>query len=111
MDVVDHDFLAADEAREVETQRGDVGLEFLFRLLERHEHAGFVELRRAAHEKFGCQQRLAAAGATADERRASAGQSAARDLVESLDARGTLGQQRGGDFASVGFHAGVSILC
>ncbi len=62
-----HDLLAPDQTRQVEPERGHVGLQLRFRLLKGHEHARLAKLRRPAHEKFRRQQRLAAAGAAADE--------------------------------------------
>ncbi len=59
-------------------------------LLERHEHARLAELRGAAHQELHGQQRLAAAGAAADQRRPAARQAAPGDLVEAGDAGGGL---------------------
>ena len=47
---------------------------------------------RAAHEELHRQQRLAAAGAAADQRGPAPGQAAAGDLVEALDAGGAFGE-------------------
>ena len=92
VDVFEHNFFAPDQARQIESERRDVGLQLRVRLLEGHEHARLAELRRAAHEEFRGEQRLAATRAAADQRGPSARQSAAGDFVETLDARGTFGQ-------------------
>jgi hypothetical protein len=110
VDVVNHDFFAPDQARQIKSERRDVGLQLLFRLLEGHEHARLVELRRAAHEEFHSQQRLAAPRAAADERGPPARQPAAGDFIETLDAGGTLRQTSrwGGGFVAVIFHLSAS---
>jgi len=54
--------------------------------LERDEHAGFIEQHRTVHQEREGQQRLAGSGPAADERRPAPRQSAARDLVEAVDA-------------------------
>ena len=110
VDVVDRNFFAPDQARQIKSERRDVGLQLRFRLLEGHEHARLAELHRAAHEEFHGQQRLAATRATAHQRGPPARQSAAGDFVETLDARRTLGQMndRGGGFGTVIFHSRAS---
>ena len=90
--VVEHDLFAPDQAREVKSERGDVGLQLRFRLLEGHKHARLVELHRAAHEEFHGQQRLAATRAAADQGGPPSRHPAAGDFVETLDAGGALGQ-------------------
>ena len=90
--VVNQQFLLRHQPRHVEPQRRDVGREVLGCFLEGHEHAGLAELRRAAHEEFHRHQRLAAAGAAADQCRPSARQPAVGDLVQALDAGGRFGQ-------------------
>ena len=92
VDVVEHEFLAPDQTRQIESERRDVALQLRGRLLESHEHARLAELRGAAHEKLRGEQRLAAPRAAADQRGPPARQSTARDFVETLDARGALGQ-------------------
>ncbi len=111
VDVVEHNLLAPDQARQIKSERRDVGLQLRFRLLEGHEHARLVELHRAAHEEFHGQQRLAAPRAAADQRRPPARQPAAGDFVETLDARGALGQmsRRGGGFGNGLFHLTISV--
>ena len=112
VDIVDHDLLAPDQALQVEAERGDVGLQFLFRFLEGHQHARFVELPGTAHKEFRREQSLAAARAAADQRGPAPRQPAAGDFVETLDAGRTLGQtnRRGGGFGGFAFHAGASFL-
>ena len=92
VDVINDDFFAPDQARQIKSERRDVGRQLLFRLLESHEHARLAELHRAAHEKFRREQRLAATRAAADQRGPPARQPAAGDFVETLDAGGALGQ-------------------
>ena len=83
--VVDGELLRLDQLREVEAERRDVAGNLLGVLLERHEHAGLVELDGAVHQKGEGQQRLAGSGPAADERRPAFRQPAARDLVEATD--------------------------
>src|SRR5262245_21580196 len=68
-DVIEKDLPATDQVLKVESERRDVGLDLLFRLLERHKNARLSELPRAVNEELGGEESLAAAGATADERR------------------------------------------
>ena len=84
--VVDRELLRLDQLREVEPERRDVAGNLLGVLLERHEHAGFVEMDGAVHQKREGQQRLAGSRPAADERRPAFRQPAARDLVEATDA-------------------------
>ena len=58
--------------------------------VERDEHPGFTEFRRAAEQELHRQERLAATGVSRNQRRAARGQSAAGDLVQPLDAGGRL---------------------
>ena len=113
VDVIDENLFLPHESREVEAQRSDIGGQFLFRLLERHQHARLAELRRPADEKFRRKERLAAARAAADERGPAPWQAAARDFVEPLDARGGFGQPNGaggsGNFAMGVFHSRGSL--
>ena len=90
--VVEEDFFAIYQGIEVEAEGGHVGLEFRLGLLEGHEYAGFVELHRAAHQKLGREQGLAAAGAAADQGGPPPGKTAAGDFIETLDAGGAFGQ-------------------
>ena len=91
--VVDRELLLCLELLQVEAERGDVGGELFPRLLERHEDARLAVLGGPAHEELHGEQRLATAGAAADERRAAARQAATRDLVKSLDAGRRLRQR------------------
>ena len=115
VDIVDQDFFAPDQAGQVETKRGDIGRQFLFRFLERHEYARFVEPHSAAHEKFRGQQCLAAARAATDQSGAPAWQTAIGNFIEALDTGRTLGQtcRRGPGFGAFGFHLRESVdhLC
>ena len=89
-DVVDGQFLRRDQLRKVEAERRDVLGDLLAALLEGHEDAGLAELQRAIHQELHGQQRLAAAGAAADERRPAGWQAAAGDLVETANPRWCL---------------------
>jgi hypothetical protein len=91
-DVVDQQLPARDELFEIEAERADVLDQLLGGLLERHEHAGLAELGRPAHQQLHREQRLAAAGAAAHQRRPAARQAAAGDLVEAGDAGRGLGK-------------------
>ncbi len=110
VNVVEHNFFAPDQARQIKSERRDVGLQLRFRFLEGHEHARLIELHRAAHEEFRSQQRLATPRAAADQRGPPKRQSAAGDFIETLDAGGALGQKsrRGGGFVTVIFHSRAS---
>jgi hypothetical protein len=85
--VVDRELLRLDQLREVEAERRDVAGNLLGVLLERHEHAGFIEINGAVHQKGERQQRLAGSRPPADERRPAGRQPATRDLVEAVDSR------------------------
>jgi len=109
MHVIESDFFAPNQAGKVEPERGDVGDQFRLRFLESEHHARFIEMHRAAHEELGGEQRLTTAGTAAHQRGSSSGPPAAGDFVETLNARGTLGQRDGlggffpaGDFHEVG---------
>ena len=58
-------FLLANQAIEIEAQRGDVLGQVLGRLLERDADAGLAELGSAAHQELHAEQGFAAAGAAA----------------------------------------------
>jgi hypothetical protein len=90
---VDEQLLPGAELLEVEAQGCDVLGQLLGRLLEAHEHARFAHLD-AAHEELDREEGLARARVAAHERRATAGQPAARDLVQAADAASGLGQPR-----------------
>ena len=70
VDVIEHDLLLRYELVEVEAERADIGRQLRRVFLEHHEHAGLAKLRRAAHEEFHGEHRLAAARTAADECRA-----------------------------------------
>ena len=57
--VVDRELLRLDQLRQVEAERGHVADNLLLVFLERHEHAGLVELEGAVHQKGQRQQGLA----------------------------------------------------
>lgn len=92
-DVLDDDPALGREAVEVEAERARVDRQLARRLLEREEHPRLAVLRRPPHEELHREERLAAAGRAAHERRAPAGQAPAGDLVESGDARRRLRQR------------------
>ena len=96
IDVFERDFLPPDQSRQIEAEGGDVAFQLGARLLKGHENAGFVELHGAAHEEFHRQERLATARPAADKRGPPARQSAVRYLVKSMNARGALGETKGG---------------
>jgi hypothetical protein len=104
--VVEHNFFASGQARQVEAERRDVSPQLRVCLLERHEHTRLAEPGRAANEEFRGQQGLAAPRAAAHQRGPPARQPAAGDFIETLDAGGTLGQmsRREEGFVTVRFH-------
>ena len=65
--VIQREFLLAHQFVQVEAQRTDVFRQFFGRLLEGHQYAGLVELRRSAYQELDAQHRLSAAGAAADQ--------------------------------------------
>jgi hypothetical protein len=89
---VDRELLRRDQLREVEPERRDVAGHLIGVLFERQQHAGFIEARRAVHQKGETEQRLAGSGSTADERRSARRQPAARDFVQAADAGESFGQ-------------------
>ena len=68
-DVREPDLLLGRQLVEVEAERADVLGQLPRRLLEREEHPGLAELRRAADQELHGEQGLAAPGGAADERR------------------------------------------
>jgi hypothetical protein len=92
VDIVDRNFFASDKTCQIKSERRDIGLQLRLCLLKGHEYARLAELRRAAHEEFRGQQRLATTRAAADQGGPPARQPAAGDFIESLDARRALGQ-------------------
>jgi hypothetical protein len=83
--VINRELPRLDQFGKIETERRDVTGNLLAVLLEREEHAGFVEEQGAVHQKGEGQQRLAGSGPATDERRPAFRQPAARDLVETTD--------------------------
>ena len=80
--VVDRELPRVDQPGEVEPQGSDIAGNLLLVLLERHQHARFVEKKRAIHQKGESQQGLARPGPAADQCRPASGQAAAGDLVQ-----------------------------
>jgi hypothetical protein len=112
VNVLEQDFLAPHQTRQIKPKRLDVGLQFRVRFLERHEYARLAELRGAAHQEFRGKEGLAATRPAANQRGPPARQTAAGNFVETLDARGALGQMsfwRGGFVAAI-FHSGASFV-
>jgi hypothetical protein len=66
--------------------------QFLAGFLESHEDARLVELPRAPYDKLHREQRLAAAGRTADQRGPALRQAALVDFVQAADASRRLRQ-------------------
>jgi hypothetical protein len=91
--VIDRDLVLGDQLLEVEAERAHVLRQVLLGLLERHEHAGLAVLLGAAQQEFHGEQRLAAAGRAAHERRPSAGQTAKGNFIETRDPAWCLGQR------------------
>ena len=98
-DVIDEQLLLLGQLVEVEAQRPDVRAQLVGCLLECDEHAGLTLVDRAADQEFHRQQRLATAGAAADEGGSTPREAAARDLIQPLDPGGGLGQFGGDPFA------------
>ena len=93
VDVVHQQLVLLGQLVQVEAEGADVLGQLLGGLLEGHEDAGLAELGRAADEELHREQRLAAAGAAADERGAAARQPAAGDLVEPWMPVAALGRE------------------
>src|SRR5262249_41724459 len=90
--VIEDDPLLADEPGEIEAEGRDVLSQFVGALLEAHEHARLIELRRAMDQEAEGKQCLAAAGSAADERGPPRRESASRDLVETFNPGGSFRQ-------------------
>src|SRR5206468_3722934 len=95
LDVIEHELLLLDQSRKIEAERGYVLGELVAALLEAHEHARLVEPGCAVDEEADGEERLAAAGAAADERGPPGRQAAARHLIEAVDTGGGFGQLHG----------------
>ena len=65
--MVERDLFPRHEIVQVEAHGANIGGEFGGVFLKHHEHARFVELRRAANQEFQGQHRLAAPRAARDE--------------------------------------------
>ena len=83
-DVFERQALPLDEIGEVVAERRDILDDVVFGLFERHEDAALAA-RGAVNQELQAEERLAAAGPAADERRPAVRQPAARDLVEAVD--------------------------
>jgi hypothetical protein len=92
VDVVHGQLPAADQVVQAEAQGADVLAQLLGGLLEGHEHARLAVADRAVYEELHRQQGLAATGTAADQSRPAPRQAAEGDLVETGDARRSLGQ-------------------
>src|SRR5262249_45785365 len=64
----------------------DVSGQFLVCFFERDKDAGLVEESGAANQEFHCEERLAGAGATANQSRPASGYTAAGDFIKSGNA-------------------------
>src|SRR4051812_27231794 len=93
--VINHELLARDHVGDVEPERRDVLADVRGGFLERHQHAGFAELERTAHEKLRRHERFSAAGGAADQGGPAGGQTATRDFVEARYSSGHLYQAVG----------------
>ena len=65
-------------------------MQFLGGLLKRNADTRFVVLDCALHEELHSQQGLSAAGISADQSWSAARQTPERNLIETLDSRGTF---------------------
>ena len=95
-DMVDGDEAGGDQAGQVVAERGDVLRKVLAALLEAHEHARLVEPQPAVQQERHGEQRFAAPGLAADQRRPSGGQPAQGDLVETGNPGRCFGHARDG---------------
>jgi hypothetical protein len=89
----EHQLLPRDQRLEVTSEGGEVGRQLRGVLLEGHEDTRLAGVDRAAHEEFHCYERLATAGATAQEGWPPLGQPAAGEFVQALNAGGRFGQR------------------
>ena len=89
---IDHQLLAGDQVGQIEAERADIRRQVVGALLEAHEDAGLVVVLDATDQEFHAHQRLAAAGAAADQRRPAAREAAAGDGIEAVDAGGAFRQ-------------------
>jgi hypothetical protein len=90
LDVVDDELALLDERVQVVTERADVLAQVLGALLQREDDARLAITEDAAHHELDSHERLAASGTARDERGAAAWQPALCDLIETVDAGGTL---------------------
>ena len=90
--VFERQALALDQIGHVVAERRDILEDVFLGLFERHEHAALA-VRRAVDEELQGEQRLAAAGPAAHQRRPALRQPAAGDLVEAVDTGRDLGER------------------
>jgi len=90
-DVFQRQLLAGRERAGIQAERGEIHRQIFDGFLERQKHARFVELARPVDQELHRENRLAAAGASADERRPAARQPTSGDLVQPLNPRRGFG--------------------
>src|ERR1035437_9820492 len=83
--VVQEQLLLRHQPVQVETQRSDIRGQVRDRLLERHEHAGFVVLCGAPNQELQSEQCLSGTGASTDQSGTPGWQPSPRDFVQTLD--------------------------
>ena len=91
--VVKIELFAGHQSVQVEPEGGEVYYQLLGLLFKRQVDARLVILGGAAHQKLHGEQGLAAAGAAADQGRTSLGETAAGDLIQTLDPGGAFLQE------------------
>src|SRR6185312_6562193 len=109
-DMIDRQFLRCNQPGHVESQRGDIVRKILGCLLEADEDAWLAEASRAVHQEGHAQQRLAAAGGAANQRRPASRESAEQDVVETGDSRRRLGELPRGQLGFNRLHPAFPIL-
>ena len=94
VDILEEKLLLIRQVLYIEAQGCHISGHILRRLLESHNHAGFIKLQRASHQKLNPKHRLTAAGATANDGCTAAWQTAAGNLVKPLNSGGCFPQRR-----------------
>ena len=108
-DVVEHDLLLLDQARQVEAQGRHVLSQPVGVLLEAHEHARLVEPDRPVDEKAHGEQSFTAPGSATHEGGPARRKSPPGDLIKTFDAGERFRQTchgrmiRGNAFAPIGY--------
>ncbi len=95
-DIVECDFLALNESRQIEPNRLEVLDQVIFSFLKRHEHAGLFVLRCATDQKLHAEHGLAATGVATNQGGTPLRQSTPCYFIQSFYSGRTLWQRSKG---------------